>query len=224
MGDVQIRLACWAAWKSAWKVEKWGLKRKEEKSGGSSPGKAPLFGLVYSFSATLRAFLNSKDEIEESANKWMQETAKLLIYSVCEKNFFMKLWCDWMCQFVAMILWVNICQGCHCWLQVAHISVLPTATYPWDYCCIWILFFCICLFVCCICLCIYLSICFRRCFCFICLSPEICASFLFNYTYYVFHDILSTCLVLSFTASKDANQINPKQSVGCGMWYFFFQT
>ena len=76
----------------------------------------------------------------------MQETAKLLIYSVCKKV--MKLWCDWMCQSVAMILWVNICQGWHCWLQVAHISVLPTATYPWDYCCIWTLFFSfVCLYV-----------------------------------------------------------------------------
>ena len=113
MGDVQIRLACWAAWKSAWKVEKWGLKRKEEKSGGSSPGKAPLFGLVYSFSATLRAFLNSKDEIEESANKWMQETAKLLIYSVCEKNFFYET-----------LMWLNV-SICRNDFVSQHLSGMP---------------------------------------------------------------------------------------------------
>ena len=29
---------------------------------------------------------------------------------------------------------------------------------------------------------------------------------------------LNTCLVLSFAASKDGNQINPKQSLGWGMW------
>ena len=142
--------------KSDWLVEllgkaheKWksGAWKEKRKSRAEARQEKPIIWPGLLVFSNFESFFEFRRQNWIKANKWMQETAKLLIYSVCEEKKVMKLWCDWMCQFVAMILWVNICQGWHCWLQVAHKSVLPTATYPWDYCCIWILFF-LHLFVC----------------------------------------------------------------------------